>query len=405
MPDPQERIGRASAHVVRIEGDREVVLGQAWLAGPESLVTCGHVVDEYSGSPHLLSVHFPGSGNSYPVTSITLHPDYSRRSDQIVRFDAAVLRVELSPPESSLPPLPFCWGGRLEKNDPLVAARYPVHLGELTDAPEPLAQEGRFLGYLHKQDDYHLLHDLALSPGDSGTAIFDGPTVAAIHCGDTASLPGLNLPTTAIRLALRVDALKALGLRETAGVIHRARTRPLVAAAGVFLAATVLAFLITLMTLAAPLKSRWRVNQPVQLPVDIRFNEPRFAYKLNEHAQIDLAPRNDCNLYLFDVNDSNRVFVLYPLPAFSPLVRSGQVRSVGKFGDNFITVGREQEKLHLVALISSDPLVKETDWAKANPAGSPLMIGGDALMERIHDFERLEPDGVMHVEFDAPRAL
>src|SRR5579885_932802 len=369
MPDPQERIGRASAHVVRIEGDREVVLGQAWLAGPESLVTCGHVVDEYSGSPHLLSVHFPGSGNSYPVTSITLHPDYSRRSDQIVRFDAAVLRVELSPPESSLPPLPFCWGGRLAKNDPLVAARYPVHLGELTDAPEPLAQEGRFLGYLHKQDDYHLLHDLALSPGDSGTAIFDGPTVAAIHCGDTASLPGLNLPTTAIRLALRVDAL------------------------------------IALMTLAAPLKSRWRVNQPVQLPVDIRFNEPRFAYKLNEHAQIDLAPRNDCNLYLFDVNDSNRVFVLYPLPAFSPLVRSGQVRSVGKFGDNFITVGREQEKLHLVALISSDPLVKETDWAKANPAGSPLMIGGDALMERIHDFERLEPDGVMHVEFDAPRAL
>src|SRR5437660_1430389 len=83
-----------------------------------------------------------------------------------------------------------------------------IILGQLSAALQPLTQDGRFLGLLRKHDSFHLLHDVPLAPGDSGAPLCFGNRVVAIHCGDTATLPGLNLPTTSIRLALWVDSLR-----------------------------------------------------------------------------------------------------------------------------------------------------------------------------------------------------
>lgn len=399
-----ERIGPALAHVILINGDEQVVLGQAWLAAAGKLVTCGHVVDQFVANPGALVVKFPASGNQYKVKTIKLHPNFSRRTGEIVRFDLAVLLVDLLPPDSKVSPLPFAYDVPVSKKKKLEAIRYPVHLGSLTDAPEPIVQEGKLLGHLHTEDDFHFLHDLGLAPGDSGAALFWSKVVVGLHCGDTATLPGLNLPTTAIRLTLSIDALKDLGLNETAPFMSRSKVRPLVKASLVFVAAALVAFRVAIGCMGATAQP-WKVDEPTVGPIDVHFNEPVLGYKMNERISIELVPRSSCNLYLFDVDEHNQVFCAYPLPGFSPKVGAWQRRTISQFGDNFITAGPAKDKLHLVALISTDPLVKDTDWSKNNPAASPLTVNAEGLMTRINDFERLEPDNILHIELDAPRAL
>ncbi len=398
-----ERVGRALAHVILLNEGDEVVLGQAWLAAPGILITCGHVVDQFMSNPGALIVKFPASGNRYQVNKIKLHPNFARQPDKLVKYDVAALSAELSKPESTLRGLPFAYNSEPPNDQILRAIRYPVHLGLLTDAPEPILQSGKILGRLNKQDNFHWLHDLALSPGDSGTALFDGPNIVAIHCGDTATLPGLNLPTTSIRLALWIDALRDLGL-VASGTPARGATQ-VKAALIAFAISLALAFAGTSMIFLSTQGSPWKVDQPVVLPVDIGFNEPVLGYKPNERVSIDLAPRNDLNLYLFDVDEHGQVLCTYPLPGFSPMVKAGTKRTISRFGGNYLVASPSQEKLHLIALISNDPLVKDSDWAKDNPAGSPLTINADVLGERIKDFERLEPENVLHIELNAPRAL
>jgi hypothetical protein len=404
-PGQFEQIGRSLAHVIFINEGEEVVLGQAWLAARGTLVTCGHVVDQFVTDPGALSVKFLASGNQYAVRKIKLHPGFARQPDRLVKFDVATLSVTLAQPEVSVPPLSFAYECAFRKDQMLVAIRFPVHLGALTDSPEPIVQGGKLLGHLHKQDQFHWLHDLGLAPGDSGTALFDGNRVVAIHCGDTATLPGLNLPTTAIRLALWVDALRDLGLPESAAPMYRSRNRPLVLAVLAFMPSLLTGFLVTMLVLFTLTGKGWTIEQPTVMPIDVRFNEPVLGYKANERVTIELVPRNDCHLYLFDDDGQNHVYCVYPPPGFAPLVKALQKRSISQFGNTFLTAGVSKEKLHLVALISNDPIVKESDWQKVNPAGSPLTINAEALKARIADFERLEPENVLHIELDAPRAL
>jgi len=213
-----EIFAAALAHVLKIEGSDEKILGQCWLAGPGHLITCAHVVEPYLANPEGLAIRFPDSGNRYSVNSINLHPSFVRQADQLVKFDAALLHANFISPEREAAPMPIAYGRPPRSNEPIWSVRFPVHLGTLTAAPSPLAQEGSLLGPLRKFDDFHLLHDLALAPGDSGAPILDGNIVIGMHCGDTASLPGLNLPTTSIRLCLWVDALRELGIAENTSI-------------------------------------------------------------------------------------------------------------------------------------------------------------------------------------------
>lgn len=209
-----EVYGNALANIC-VDAQQETILGQAWLAGPNRLITCGHVVDAYVEKPQELVVKFPASGNRYQVLAIRLHPGFLRQKDQLVKFDAAVVKVDLKGAESQAQPLPIQFDKPLNVNQSVFTIRYPAHLGLITTSPNALAQRGHILGTLRKHDPYHLLHDLALTQGDSGSPILDSGSVVAIHCGDTASIPGLNLPTTSIRLALWIDALKELDIEAT----------------------------------------------------------------------------------------------------------------------------------------------------------------------------------------------
>jgi len=263
----------ALAHVLKIDGGEEKILGQCWLAGSGHLITCGHVVEPYLSQPDGLTVRFPDSGNRYSINSIKLHPSFVRQADQLVKFDAALLHVNLISPEREAVPMPIAYGRPLRSNEPIWTVRFPVHLGTLSAAPSPLAQEGSLLGPLRKFDDFHLLHDLALAPGDSGAPILEGNIVVAMHCGDTASLPGLNLPTTSIRLALWIDALRELGVAETAVFPQAAPAGGhafigiasfLVALCFAF-AATTAAFFLTDHTLIRHVSLRGNASSPIEL--------------------------------------------------------------------------------------------------------------------------------------------
>ena len=216
------------AHILHKENGKMTVVGQAWLAGPNKLVTCGHVVEPFLSDSSRLAVTFPASGAQYSIDSIRLHPNFNREADQLVKFDAAVLSIRLRNQELLATPLPLRYEQGLKNQDTLWTFRYPAHLGALSSAPDPLKQSGQYLGRLRKQDYFHLLHDLPLSPGDSGAALFSSEGVVGIHCGDTASLPGLNLPTTSIRLALWVDALKDLGIERVVTPVSTEQKRSLI---------------------------------------------------------------------------------------------------------------------------------------------------------------------------------
>lgn len=399
-----EKFGPALSQILKIDGDQEVIIGQAWLAGPNQLVTCGHVIEPHLKAPGSLLVKFPCSGNRYPIKSIKLHPSFVRQPDQLVKFDLAVISVSLAGAEASARPLPFSFEGELQNNQSLYTVRYPAHLGQLTASPQPLTQQGLFLGHLRKHDSFHLLHDLALSSGDSGSAIFAGGSVAAIHCGDTASLPGLNLPTTSIRLAIWIDALKELGLTPTAAPSSRGSWRlfllPLIC---FFMALLVTVALVCLSRLPS-LQQRWAVHQPPILPVSVNFNQPLNGYKYGDPAQITVIPRSNAYLYLFDISQDKKVYVLFPPYGSSAYVNAGEARTIDRFGSQIIRASRQKDKLLLVALISDFKLVAGNDWSKSLPADNPLMINGDELTERIQDLKKADPDKIMNLEMDAPTA-
>jgi hypothetical protein len=420
IPLNTEAYGDALAHVIRVvsseDGNQEQVLGQAWLCGFHKLITCGHVVDAYLSELETLVVRFPQSGNRYPITEIKLHPNFTRdpQLNQLVKFDVALLVVDLGYPESEARPLPIAYDRNLPTQLALTAVRFPTHLGQFSSALNPLAQMGRLLGRLRKEDNYHLLHDLALSPGDSGSAIFDDYTVVALHCGDTASLPGLNLPTTSIRLALWIDALKELGIEPNAIVEEPTNTpspAPLIVA---FIAMFVLSLAGVGWFFASKDIDSHKVEKAQVEPLNLQFNQPKNGYKYGEEAKILLTSRSSCNVYIFGEvpadqikkTDDVKIYRIYPPEDFKEqsLLSPGQIRTIDSVGPYPILVSERPDKLHIFALNLSVPKLELADAYeinRENPKKSKILDDSKTLQAALA-LEEKYPEGVMHIIMDGP---
>ncbi|MBU6454507.1 MAG: trypsin-like peptidase domain-containing protein [Cyanobacteria bacterium REEB67] len=418
----------ALAHIIKVEtteeGRRESVLGQAWLAGIGKLVTCGHVVEGNvaSGTDRQpnngsLIVTFPYSGNRYPIKDIKLHPSFVRQPDGLVKFDAALLTVELHEPELSAKILPIVYEKVLPVQHALTAVRYPVHLGQYSSALNPLAQSGRLLGPLRKHDDFHLLHDTALAPGDSGAPIFDGQSLVALHCGDTASLPGLNLPTTSIRLALWVDALRELGI-EGAMAAHPDRQNTPFSPA-LLVVAFWLCFLITMGAVSAyrayPTLPRQATEAARSRPISITLNRAIDEYQYYQPASFNISAQSKCFVYLYGENGPNNYLRIFPNlkksgedldPAIYTL-SPGQSRVVDMVGNSQILVDCSPLKLHLITLISdSPPLSIGPSYEQSVVNGSTIVNFIDTAREinQARELQKAHPEQVQEYIFDGPVA-
>ncbi len=422
IPLNTEAYGDALAHVIRVvsseDGNQEQVLGQAWLCGFHKLITCGHVVDAHLSELETLVVRFPQSGNRYPITEIKLHPNFTRdpQLNQLVKFDVALLIVDLGYPESEARPLPIAYDRNLPTQLALTAVRFPTHLGQFSSALNPLAQMGRLLGRLRKEDNYHLLHDLALSPGDSGSAIFDDYTVVALHCGDTASLPGLNLPTTSIRLALWIDALKELGIEPNA-IVEEPTNTPSPAP---LIVAFVAMFMISLAAIGSFLAAKdiesHRVEKGQVEPINLQFNRPRNGYKLKEEAKILLSSGSNCNVYIFGEvpadqllkKDDLRIYRIYPPEDFKEqsLLTKGQIRTIDSVGPYPLLVSERPDKLHVFALNLSVPKLdlKPAYEINREDLQKSKILDDSATLQEALVLEEKYPEGVMHIIMDGPVA-
>lgn len=408
--------GPALAQVVQVDGSTEVLLGQAWLAAANRMVTCGHVVERFVSSPQMLFVIFPASGNRYQVRNVRLHPSFVRQPDGLVKFDVAVLEVTLLDPESRVQPLPFSFETDLRTNQTLGTIRYPVHLGQLSAALQPLTQEGRFLGLLRKHDNFHMLHDLPLSPGDSGSPLCSGNRVVAIHCGDTASLPGLNLPTTSIRLALWVDALRELGLRETRGYFS-AGSPVVTGVVSALIAMIIGAIGVGTVLLGGPAAQKWTVSEPGVKQVQLSLNRPQHGYEEGEGIVFTLVPDENAYVWLMNVDKDNNVVVLFPPLSVSPRIDKGESRKIDRYalGGIAFSATPGKEDWHLIALSADDPkaqelsegLLKTTDYVPQDPKEpSPrLKLKWPAMAERLKKLEQEAPNHVIHQVTDCPTPL
>ena len=420
-----EDYGSALAHIILVdkgstsgqsEQESGQVLGQAWLAGRNKLITCGHVVAPYVNDCSQLELRFPQSGNRYSkISEIRLHPSYNAdaQANQLIKFDAALITVALHSQEAEARPLPIAFNRSLPSQLPLTAVRYPTHLGQFGAALNPLAQMGHLLGPLRKDDNYHLLHDLALAPGDSGSPIFDAYTVVAMHCGDTATLPGLNLPTTSIRMCLWIDSLKDLGIEANAVVEEAAETPsplPLVLA---FALAFILGFAALAYYLASPIVSSHPIDSQKLKPVDIKFNKPRNGYEYGEQVKISLIPRSDCHIYIFGESQSGeainkskgeaanivKFFRCYPPEGAGEFasMKAGDIRYIDSLGSYPFKVNDEKQKFHVFVLNSNlEPLKLEPAYKDQEPLDQEEVVKSAlALKEK-------NPQDVIYIVMDGP---
>lgn len=399
-----EEYAQSLAHVVKINSGQETILGQAWLCQNNTMATCGHVVIADINNLANLFVKFPASGKVYSILGIRLHPSFVKQPDNLIKFDLALLKVKLSGKEALAKPLPFAFENSPKNGEKIFTSRFPIHLNKLSAAPQPLIQEGHFLGALRKHDNFHLLHDLALSPGDSGAAIFKDGLVIGLHCGDTATLPGLNLPTTSIRLTLWIDALRDLGVRETTPLLSSNRTRTAMVSLMAFGLTACIAFIAAFFSLMKPAEEQWSIQQPELLPVTLTFNKAPNKYHVKDLAVMEFTPRSDCKFNLFFVDANNRVGVLFPRYGTLGSVKAGQTYTVDRWGQNLLVVDAEKNKLKAIALISDDPLVDRTEWEKIPGQEEPLGLNIDAkeIDKRIARLVDENPAKVLHLEMDTP---
>ncbi len=406
------QVSNALANILSIEGGREQVLGQAWLAAPGRLITCGHVVERYVNAVNLLIVRFPASGNKYQINRIKLHPSYVRQPDQLVKFDVALLELNLQAPESSAEALPFSYEQPFSTNQTLWAIRYPAHLGQLSAAPQPLTQDGRYLGPLRIHDTFHLLHDLPLSPGDSGAPISDGNVIVAVHCGDTATIPGLNLPTTSIRLALWVDALRELGIQETASSQGAGQQGSLLPA--------LLAFLLSALLVGFGLYSyygqegskHWVFSNPEAMPIEISFNKAYDEYDLGEDIHISITPHANYHVFLLNVSQADKAAVLYPQYGLKSLTSRGEPLIIHHLGTQKLAANPDKDTCWLLAIRANAPqaseisqqVISESDWPSGAKEGVPLTTRASELIKRFKSIKEAHPDDVILSSFDAPRS-
>lgn len=406
-----DAFGSALCHVLTQEQGKENILGQAWLAGPGKLITCGHVIERYVHAPHLISVRFPASNNIYPLKKISLHPSFVRQPDGLVKFDLALLDFSPASPEAFVAPLPFAFEKELNQHQALWAIRYPTHLGQFSAAMQPLAQEGSFLGELRKHDSFHLLHDLPLAPGDSGSPLIDGEMVVAVHCGDTATIPGLNLPATSIRLCIWVDALRELGVTATSSAKFTAPVKHLGMVLTALLFSLLISFVIGALQLLDKTQTAWKIDQPNVMPVKLSFNEPLHDYRFGEDISVNIVPSSDCYIYLFQIDQDDNVAVLYPHYGVSAKLLKGESRTINYFGYTKLTANPSRDKWHLVVIDASgiegegwsQQIIKEADWQNKDKVGRPLDIKGKELIRRI-DFlvSHVPPGKILHSFIESP---
>jgi hypothetical protein len=398
LPDNPERFGPSLAHIITVENNQDVVLGQAWLAGPDTLITCAHVVERYANTPGALIAKFPASGNGYTIRELKIHPKFTRASDQLVRYDAAVLYVELRYPEREANPLPIQFEKTISVHQELSAVRYPVHLGQFTSSPNPLAQIGRMLGPLRKNDSFHILHDLALAPGDSGSPIFDGATVVALHCGDTATLPGLNLPTTSIRLALWIDALKELGIEEN--LVTRNHS-PFWNLARALIAFFVTFFVVFAMLGYASLSghiAKWEVQTPTLKPVQVVLEKPFQNYRFGDTLTMTFRVEEPCFVYAFLVGKDDLPTLVLPSFGEREQLNPSEPRTISTVAGSRdpIKVGPAPQKLYVFALKSSEYPLYNSD--KANKVTATM------LSRRILKLSKDDQTSAWHLVMDMPSA-
>lgn len=377
IADNPEIYAGSLAHILHREAGKVAVVGQAWLAGANKLITCGHVVEPFLNDTNSLLVKFPASGAEYSIDSISLHPEFGRQDDQLLKFDAAVISVRLRGAELGSTALPICFGQDLKNQENLWTVRYPAHLGALTSAPDPLQQSGHYLGRLRKQDNFHLLHDLALSPGDSGAALFSDQGVVAIHCGDTASLPGLNLPTTSIRLALLVDAFRDIGIHSTVPQAPPVRRRSMAANVVIGAVALTLTLIGSVAALAAIYQSQFKeVRAQSSAPIQVSFSP--VSQSDNRIGSVHLKPVEPCRIYMVLKKGDEKAFVVY-----------GRIDKVDT-GDLEIVLPEDLRKdwqsggadLMLIAVKPSQKLLADSDLP---PDGKtiPLVNDTKSFWERV----------------------
>jgi S1-C subfamily serine protease len=215
-------------------------IGTAWIAqGRGVLVTNAHVAADVDPRLGLHSwVVFPGTnGQSYPISSVELHPQYVRQlsspnvTSAVLTHDVAIIRLTTPPHHAGVPLAPKHKLLALRELQTVAYVGYPMRSlageGTSADRPQPVAKQGSInalTDWAQRETtnpaERHLIrHDLGVAKGASGSPLWDdeGNVVGIVsgmnleHAYNSKTRTMEPIPSAAlVNFAQRIDVLEGL---------------------------------------------------------------------------------------------------------------------------------------------------------------------------------------------------
>lgn len=152
----------------------------------------------------------------------------------------------------------------------------------------------------------------------------------------------------------------------------------------------------------------WALGPGKNAFVQTSWNKPMHNYAAGDLFSIKVRPNRDSYIYVFYVNEQDKVIALYPT-RYQPdnLVPRNQLLEIKDVNSHRLMVDRKQGKLITVSVLRKDlknGVVRDTDWTEGLPERHGLGFTGAELRERVKKLQTEHANLISFTEERAPCA-
>lgn len=151
----------------------------------------------------------------------------------------------------------------------------------------------------------------------------------------------------------------------------------------------------------------WALGPGKNAFVRTSWNKPMHNYASGDLFSVKVSPNRDSYVYVFYVNDQDKVISLFPTRYQENFVPRNQVLEVKDVNSHRLMVDCKAGKLITVSLLRKDlknNILRDTDWTEGLPEGHSLGFTGKELRERVKKLSGASAKLISYTEEQAPCA-
>lgn len=151
----------------------------------------------------------------------------------------------------------------------------------------------------------------------------------------------------------------------------------------------------------------WALGSGKNAFIHTSWNNPMHNYAAGDLFSVKVSPNKDSYVYVFYVNDQDKVISLYPTRYQDNFVARNQLLEVKEVNSHRLMVDCKQGKLITVSLLRknlTNKIINDTDWTEGLPEGHSLGFTGAELKERVKKLRTEHDKLVSYTEEQAPCA-